>query len=173
MISSDLDSLSRQMLIEPIGLKNTRYVWDDRLMVSAACGHDREGNVKPDRTYYDRANAAYSLYTTAEDYARFIVEILKEDRRTEHSISDDMVTEMLSAFSHREDQEADWGLGWGMRTLSGQKQVYHSGSNRTGFRCYSEFFPGSGDGIVIMTNAMGGKELWKAAIDSWHADLDE
>ncbi|MFK8115269.1 MAG: serine hydrolase domain-containing protein, partial [Rubripirellula sp.] len=84
---TELDTLSREQLIEPLGLTNTRFRWDDRLMVNAACGHDHEGKVKANRNYYERANAAFSLYTCSEDYARFVVEILQEDRTAEHSIS--------------------------------------------------------------------------------------
>ncbi len=166
------DELSRENLIGPLELKNTRYIWDERLMVRASCGHDRDGRVKPNRNYYDSANAAYSLYTSAEDYAQFLVEILKSDRSSAHSLSGQTLTKMLSPVSHREDQDADWGLGWGLKMVNGQRQVYHSGSNGSGFRCYSEFFPDTGDGLVIMTNAISGKELWQAVVDQWHGEVD-
>ena len=42
--------------------------------------------------------------------------------------------------------------------------VYHGGSNGTGFRYYAEFDRKQGRGIVIMTNAIGGKELWQRVI---------
>jgi hypothetical protein len=42
--------------------------------------------------------------------------------------------------------------------------VYHSGANRTGFRSYCQFSPGRGTGIVVMTNGLGGGELWTRLI---------
>jgi CubicO group peptidase (beta-lactamase class C family) len=168
-LDADLDSLSRKRLIEPLKLKNTRYVWDDRFVVRSSCGHDRKGRVKTDRRYYDRANAAYTLYTSAEDYARFLVEILKTDRSAAHSISADMRTQMIKAVSHREQREADWGLGWGLRTLDGKRRVFHSGANGSGFHCYSEFIPETGYGFVIMTNSLNGDDLWNAVVNQWHA----
>ncbi len=168
-----LDVISQENLISPLGLKNTRYVWDEALMVKASCGHDHNGKVKLNRKYYDSANAAFSLYTSAEDYARFLVELLGSDRSAAHSLSKQMLTRMLSPISHREEQDADWGLGWGLRNLNGRRLVYHSGSNGTGFRCYSEFLPDSGDGLVIMTNAVSGKELWQASIDEWHKEVQD
>ena len=172
LTGTGLDKLSQEMLIDPLGLTGTRYVWIERLMADAAGGHDREGHLKDARKYYDSANAAYTLYTSAEDYARFVVEIMKQDRSAEHSLDSEMVKEMLTPFSHREDQDADWGLGWGLRDRGsdGDRTIfaYHSGSNGTGFRCYSEFSAEEGEGIVIMTNAVGGKELWNAAIEQWH-----
>ncbi|WP_425397066.1 serine hydrolase domain-containing protein [Aeoliella sp.] len=164
-----LDEFSRERLIKPLELHHTRFVWDDRFLVNASCGHDGEGRVKSIRKYYHKANAAYSLYTTTEDYARFLVEILKEDRTAPHSISAEMRSRMLTPISEREDQQAEWGLGWGLRKLDPHRQVYHSGSNGTGFRCYSEFFPETGDGLVIMTNSATGRQLWEAAVDQWHS----
>ncbi len=168
-----LDPMSQERLINPLGLKHTRYVWDDRLMVEAACGHDRDGEVKASRKYYRSANAAYTLYTSAEDYARFLVEIMATDRTQKHSLSSQMVDQMLTPNSHREEQNADWGLGWGLRnaTPNGDqpKLLYHNGSNGTGFRCHSEFQPERGTGLVIMTNAIGGKELYTALVEQWHA----
>ena len=167
-LQTDLDTLSLQRLIRPLKLGNTRWVWDDRMTLRASCGHDQSGQVKTARRYYDQANAAYSLYTTAEDYARFLVEILREDRSAAHSISAEMRSRMLTAASHRKDQAADWGLGWGLRTIHGQRMVYHSGANGTGFRCYCEFFPDAGHGLVLMSSAIGGRQLWKTVIDQWH-----
>jgi hypothetical protein len=59
-----------------------------------------------------------------------------------------------------------WGLGWAINeTVSGDR-IYHGGSNGTGFRCYCEFDCKQGRGIVIMTNAIGGKELWQRVIET-------
>lgn len=169
-LSVPLDSLARDKLIEPLGLENTSFSWLDEFSAHAACGHDRSGQRKTNRSYYAQANCAFSLYTTAEDYARFIVEILRKDRNAEHTISTASLEQMLVPISHREEQDADWGLGWGLRMDDGRNQVYHSGSNGSGFRCYSEFYPVTGEGLVIMTNGIGGKSLWKSVIEQWHTE---
>ena len=45
-----------------------------------------------------------------------------------------MVDLMLAPISHRKDQDADWGLGWGIRSRNREgdqrKFVYHSGFQR-------------------------------------------
>ncbi|MEO2016766.1 MAG: P1 family peptidase [Fuerstiella sp.] len=107
--NTDLDTLSLERLIKPLGLRNTGYVWDDRFTLRSFCGHDRTGAVKTQRKYFADANAAYSLYSSAADYAKFLVEIMKEDRGQSHSLSAKMRAEMLAVGSHREDQNADWG----------------------------------------------------------------
>ena len=168
VMRTELDAFSRRRLIDPLGLARTRFVWDESLVGKAACGHDGQGNEKSGRNYYDRANAAFTLYTTAEDYARFIVEVMQPGRTADHSLSRAVLDQMFTPHSRREEQDADWGLGWGMRSVDGQRLIYHGGSNGSGFRCYSEFQPDLGRGLVLMTNAVGGKKLWNQAIDQWH-----
>lgn len=168
----DLASLAMKQLVKPLQMHNTGFVWEDRFVARAACGHDRQGQVKGGRSHYDRANAAYTLYTSAEDYARFLVEMLREDRGGPYSLSTTMRDLMLTPVSHREDQDADWGLGWGIRKRDDQTQVFHGGANGSGFRCYSEFSPESGDGLVIMTNALAGDELWKQLVEQWRPSIE-
>jgi hypothetical protein len=56
------------------------------------------------------------------------------------------------------------GLGWAIDSTITGDVVYHSGANQTGFRCYSQFSPKDGSGIVIMTNGENGSELWQRLI---------
>lgn len=166
-LKTDLDTLANDTLIHPLKLGNTRFIWHDGFLAKASCGHDRDGKVKTGRRYYDQPNAAFTLYTSAEDYARFIVEILKDDRSATHSISIATRQQMLSPISHREDQDADWGLAWGLRRIDGGVRAYHGGANGSGFRCYSEFSLEDGDGLVIMTNGLNGASVWNAIVDTW------
>jgi hypothetical protein len=57
-----------------------------------------------------------------------------------------------------------WGLGWSMNTTAAGDIIHHGGSNGSGFRCFSQFAPSRGTGIVIMTNSAGGEELWARLI---------
>ncbi|MBI5726874.1 MAG: hypothetical protein HY965_03405 [Ignavibacteriales bacterium] len=56
------------------------------------------------------------------------------------------------------------GLGWGIDSTITGDVIYHSGSNQTGFRCYSQLRTNEGSGIVIMTNGENGSELWARLI---------
>ena len=170
-----LNSLMKEMLLEPIGMASSSYVWEQRYDDLASAGHDKAGEVKPNRRLYDRANAAYSLYCTADDYARFIMEVMREDRSAEYSLSNESIEEMLTPTievkgSHgRQAPRAGRskcvsvhrGLGWVVGKTDGDGiRAWHSGSNGTGFRCYSEFDPARRTGIVIMTGSVNGKSLY-------------
>ena len=163
-------------LFEPLGITLSSYVWQDRYEELAAAGHDPQGQVKPKRPLYRQANAGYSLYCTAYEYAKYLVEILKEDRSAEHSLSarsiDLMLTREVEATGRKPIRRSGEpasdtvhrGLGWAIDKTAAGDRIHHSGSNGTGFRCYCELDRARGTGIVIMTNAIGGRELWEQVI---------
>ncbi len=172
-----LEVHAQRTLFAPLGLKSTSFAWTAELDPKLATGHAEDGSVLP-RAKYTHANAAYSLVTTPEEYARFLVAIMKPDRSAPWSLSrrsrEAMLAHQVEADAREPIQrpgrarglETFWGLGWGINTTAAGDIVYHSGSNRTGFRCYSQFSPTRGSGIVIMTNGAGGGELWTRLISA-------
>ncbi len=170
-----LEVYAQRALFGPLGLRQMSYVWTPDVEPSLASGHDAGGKFLQ-RTRYTHANAAYSLYTTALNYAAFIVEIVKSDRSADPSLSRSSVEAMLGhqvALDARDPIERPgsarglavyWGLGWSVNTSAAGDIVHHSGSNRSGFRCFSQFNPGRGSGIVIMTNSTNGGDLWTRLI---------
>ncbi len=171
-----LEQYARKELFGPLGMTISSYVWQDRYQRLAAAGHDQEGRPKTKRPLYRQANAGYSLYCTPYEYAAFLVEILKQDRTAEHSLSARSISAMLTPTieavsrkpitrSGKTSSDTTYrGLGWAIDKTEGGHRAYHGGSNGTGFRCYCEFDPARGTGIVIMTNAVGGKRLWQRVI---------
>lgn len=74
-----LDVYAKRTLFDPAGLKHISYVWTEELDAKIAAGHDTAGAFLR-KTSYTHPNAAYTLYTSADDYAKFLVEIMKTDR---------------------------------------------------------------------------------------------
>ncbi len=170
-----LDVYARQTLLDPMGLAHTSFAWREELDGMIAGGHTAEGKFL-EKTRYTHPNAAYTLYTSADDYARFLIEIIKPDRTAPYSLRQSTVDTMLArqvAVTSREPIERPgrargtavyWGLGWSMNATAQGYIFHHSGANRSGFRCFSQFNPTTGSGIVIMTNGMGGGDLWTRLI---------
>jgi CubicO group peptidase (beta-lactamase class C family) len=170
-----IEDYARRTLFVPLGMKSTSYVWTPALDANLATGHKADGT-RLERARYRHANGAYSLVTTASDYARFLVALLAPERAAPHGLSGASVTAMLKhqvRADAREPierpgrargREVFWGLGWGLNTTAEGDVVYHSGANRTGFRSYCQFSPERGTGIVVMTNGLGGGELWTRLI---------
>ncbi|MCC6125058.1 MAG: serine hydrolase [Pirellulales bacterium] len=166
------EQYAQKTLFEPLGIALSSYEWQDAYEKLAAAGHDDRGEAKPDRPLYREANAAFSLYCTPIEYAIFIQEILAPDRSRPQSISASMRESMLTRAveaagrkpilrgGKRSSQPAYYGLGWAIDVAESGDRIYHGGSNGSGFRCYCEFDPKTGAGIVIMTNAVNGDKLW-------------
>jgi CubicO group peptidase (beta-lactamase class C family) len=166
---------ARKTLLDPLGLAHTSFVWTERLDAHIAAGHDDRGAFL-EKTRYVHANAAYTLYTSPDDYATFLIAIMAPDTAAQYSLRQGSIANMLAhqvAVPSREPIERPgkakasavyWGLGWGINATGRGDIVYHSGANRSGFRCYSQFNPSTGSGIVIMTNGLGGSDLWTRLI---------
>jgi CubicO group peptidase (beta-lactamase class C family) len=162
---------ARKTLFDPLGMSRTSYVWTKSMDSLLAAGHAADGTFLR-KTTYTHANAAYTLYTTAREYAAFLVEILKIDRSSPSSVSAASVGAMLAhhvAVDSRmpvgrpgraRGNAVYWGLGWSVNTTEEGDIVHHSGSNRSGFRSFCQFSPLRGSGLVIMTNGVRGDELW-------------
>ncbi len=173
LTGTDYDTHLRLSLLEPLGMTRSRHVWLDAWKTNAAAGHDDAGRVKSGRRFYLKPNAAYTLYTTPRDYAAFVIEMMHGERDAPHSLSAGSVRLMLTPQSPptgrtpllRRDRpfpgEIRFGLGWGIETTASGSRIRHGGTNGTGFRCYCEFDPANGHGVVIMTNGSSGGGLWK------------
>jgi len=150
-------------------------MWKEDIDSLLSSGHDAQGKFLT-KSKYLHPNSAYSLYTTADDYGRFLTEILKTDRSDYYSLSEYSLEEMMKPQvdvlvrdpidrpGRSLGLHVYWGLGWAIDSTASGKIVYHSGANRTGFRCYSQFNPEEGSGIVIMTNSLNGGKLWRELI---------
>lgn len=175
---TDLESHMQSTLLWPLGMSRSSLIWQADRAANAAAGHDANGKLKENRRHYSHPNAAFTLYCTPRDYAAFVLEIMKSDRGAEHSLKAETINLMLEPASpptgrallarqgRTGEGEIRYGLGWQIEPTPSGPRVRHSGSNGTGFRSYVEFDPARGDGIIIMTNAEGGANLWKELVEA-------
>ncbi len=173
--NESLESYAKRTLFDKLGLESTSFVWTEKFNPQIATGHNTDGNCN-ERKKYLHGNAAYTLYTTSNEYAKLIIEIMKPGNQNDYSLSDSMIKEMLTHQVRVDTRDVIdrpgrnlglqgfRGLGWAIDSTITGDVIYHSGANQTGFRCYSQFSPKDGSGIVIMTNGENGSELWQRLI---------
>ena len=76
-------------------MEHSSYVWRGEFEANVAFPHDPEGTSQPNR-HVSEPNAAYSLLTTASDYARFLAALLRGDElEQERSRAHQMVCQKL------------------------------------------------------------------------------
>lgn len=157
-----MSAWTEKTLFEPFGMTDSSYVWKDSLKDHFAAAHDKEGKLKKNKKNFKQANAAFSLYTTPTDYARFLIEMMKTDRSGQYSLKSDMIEKMTTLQVRPEEgnERSCRCLGW----VKNGAWVNHSGSNG-GFRCKSRFNRDTQSGCVIMTNSDSGCKVWEEILN--------
>lgn len=171
LTGQSVDAWMEQALLKPLNMTRSSYIWHTSFDDNCAGGHDKDGKLKEPRGFYDRGNAAFSLYTTPSDYALFLIEMMKPDRSASHSLKAETIERMttLQVEPEEGDESSRRSLGWVVASEEKGGWVCHSGSNGTGFKCTSRFDRKSQSGCVIMTNSDRGFKVWEsilAIIDS-------
>jgi CubicO group peptidase (beta-lactamase class C family) len=184
--ATDFDPYMKANLLVPFGMASSGYVWCDTFEKHAARPHDEQG--KPTRQFKRgpvdaaRYGAAGGLHTTATDYAKFLIEILKPRPVDAFRLRKSSLREMLrpqvkilpptdpaiarAVESVREmlrpqvrtNVSMSQALGWQLQHTEKGDFICHGGGN-PGF---SAFVVGSvprKSGLVILTNADSGYKV--------------
>jgi len=155
-----LTGKSFQQLVEeevliPFGMKHSAIVWKDDLEKNAAYGHYAIDN--PRRLgKYMKSNAAYTLYTTATDYTKFIQQALFKGKGLKPRTHKLMVSKSSEAqrdkiFS-KEDSYVPCALGFRLQINEAGTAYWHTGSN-PGFRCFFIAYPKTKESLVVFMNS--------------------
>ena len=143
----------RKEVLDPLGMTRSCMVWRPEYEKMAANGHDLLGKPQEIRRY-EESHVAASLYTTAEDYAKFVVAVLAgRDLRPE--ILKAMLTSQI-------DMDKEKGLGW---SLGFGTQIDRNGpalwqwGDYTVFRNYIIAYPAKKNAVVYLTNGFNGLSI--------------
>jgi CubicO group peptidase (beta-lactamase class C family) len=108
-----LDTTLRRLIFEPLGMHRSSYTWQLAFEANYADPHDAEMEpgtiIKP-----SEPNAAASLKTTADDFARFLQAVLAGA-----GLRRDTARLWFEPQVHLHDVQIAWGLGWGLEPKSG------------------------------------------------------
>jgi CubicO group peptidase (beta-lactamase class C family) len=157
-----LYSLSERLVFQPFAMTRSSYVWDWRFDPNRAYPHDAFGRPalggKP-----GEGNAAWSLQTTAADFARFLVGVLDGSRlrpemaqawlRPQINIHYPGIQNLAQTLEGEVSTGLAWGLGWGLEPAD--SKFFHWGDNGN----FKAFTIGSIQGrnaLVSFWNGAGG-----------------
>jgi CubicO group peptidase (beta-lactamase class C family) len=107
-------------------------------------------------------NAASSLVTTAQDYARFLAALMDSAPPAPWRLRDSLRREMLSPLLAVQKDLPLWrGLGWSIERCHGAMRFGHEGNNDGRFTAYVGAEAAAGRGLVILTNDGAGFGLYQ------------
>jgi len=156
-----LEAFMERNLLGPFGLEDSSYVWCDEYEGRMAHPHDEKGKAGELRRRPE-AMSASSLYSTSEDLARFMFEIVGPSSRDAHHRSPATVNEMLTP-QIRINDYISWGLGWGLQHTDDGVSFWQWGDNG-GYKNFAIASREQGNGVVILTNGANGLRLCEEII---------
>jgi len=163
----------QQEVLRPLGMTSSSYIWQDRYDTLKAYRHDilgeltgrnqpqnlhdTTGATSPHTPVRETGNAAASLVTTAEDYARFIVAVM-DGKGLKRSTWEQMLTPQIRVTPKY--PPIAWGLGWGLETMDEGKYFWHWGDNGDSKAYITAFLPKK-DAVVYFADGSNGLAFTK------------
>jgi CubicO group peptidase (beta-lactamase class C family) len=150
------EGLADKYLFKPLGLKNTSYVSQPWFEGRVAVPSIRGRSIEP--IFTQHFVAADLVYTTAADYACFMLSVLRDDS-LKPSIAADRIRIQRSLKSALCDgtkaitcpDDIGPGLGWQILTFVNHTILTHDGSD-PGVTSFAYLDKATGDGAVIFAN---------------------
>lgn len=166
-----LNEYMREAVFRPLGMTSSSYVWRPDYDSRTATGHDFSGQPTDKRKPKD-ANVAYTLHTTAADYARFVEALingkgLKRATFREMERPQVAVDPECASCTDRAPKELSknvfWGLGVGIQQTSDGESLWHGGDNGS-FKCYMLAYPKQKIGVVMFANGENGLSITEEVV---------
>lgn len=143
-----LEDLAITYVFEPLKMTSSSFIWQSKFASNIAVGHS-DMSAALDKFTPQTANAAFSLHTTAADYARFMLamyngEGLKQSQKKEFT------SVQVSA-----GDGIFWGIGWGLQPSLSGASIWHWGDN-PGYKSFAFLSADGQKGFVMMSNSANG-----------------
>jgi CubicO group peptidase (beta-lactamase class C family) len=110
-----LETLMQKEVLDPLGMTRSCLIWRDEYGRTMANGHDFFGQPNEFRKRTE-AHAAASLYTTAEDYAKFVCAVLNGEGLRPETLKEMLTIQSEIDKGNEKFNGAGWSLGFGTQT---------------------------------------------------------
>ncbi|HSV97570.1 MAG TPA: serine hydrolase domain-containing protein [Spirochaetota bacterium] len=162
----------RTEVLLPLGMRNSSYEWSADMHPPVPPGHDTNG--KPVPVYVYPEKAAGGLFSTVGDIAAFVCAGMTRFSHVRHGVLS--AGSIAALYTPRVEIPGLYGLafdayGFGHfieRFPDGTFAVSHGGQG-TGWMTHFHSIPGTGDGIVILTNSQRSWPLFAEILGDWAA----
>lgn len=160
-----MDVLLQERIFPRYGMESSSARWTPVAGAAFSLGFDTDGKVNKVRDCVrtggvaPEPNAAWSLYSYAADYARFLCGLMEDRGGLSPELFEQMTTQQNSA-----DEHIAWGLGFGIPKAS-PSVLWHWGDN-DGFKSFAVWDKVTGDGAVINTNSDNGLPFYMEVLKS-------
>ena len=153
-------------ILNPLGMTHSSYTIDDTILKASSLEHNNFAEVIDFELF--TAQAAAGLHTTIEDFTKFALASLYENKKNSKN------QQILSAATLEQMMEpavasnGSYGLGYQVDAINGTSMVLrgHGGAN-TGWHALFMVDPVSNDGFVMITNGGAGSNIYRQVFCDW------
>ena len=155
VMGRDLGQLAEGEIFKPLQMNNSTLSWTHAVNNHLSYTFDSQGRMEQKRTHSGfsvctEPNAACTLYTTIDDYTKFILNIIDNKNI---SLSSASFNNMIDAHN-KISENLFWGLGWGIYRKE-NKLIWHWGDNGS-FQSFVCLDLNTKSGVLIFTNSFNG-----------------
>ncbi|HMM43168.1 MAG TPA: serine hydrolase domain-containing protein [Thermomicrobiales bacterium] len=177
VLGQGYEQAMRERVFEPAGLGHSFFFAHEAIVHSAAIGHtlvDPAGDEHQVASKYPLprcVNPAGGIISTVDDLLGFAAMHMNGG-----TVGDRQMLSAASAAAMQEKQTSaanwadEWGIGWDIRWVGGEKLIGHGGSTN-GFQARLTAVPNRGYAIAILTNSGRGAAL-NNAVERWALSND-
>jgi CubicO group peptidase (beta-lactamase class C family) len=144
----------KERIFDPLGMNQTRIVSHSDLIPHRASGYHRFGDTFVNGEFVDDSILGYGgggIVSTAPDMARWAMAFESGKLLKRETIDLAWTPATLN-----DGGSAPYGLGWGIGSINGHRQVEHSGAHVTGFTSQLSLYPEDRLAVVVLTNSAAG-----------------
>lgn len=162
-----LETFARKTVFEPLGMKDSSFVWQERYERSKANGHKPSGQIGQIRKP-SVAKGYATLHTTILDYAKFVAAVLNKTGLKKGTLEqmlkpqvqvDEACVNCLNREPANLSRTISWGLGWGLEQTEKGQAFWQWGDNNSEFHNFVMAYPGEKKALVVFTNSGNGHSI--------------
>lgn len=147
-------------VLAPLGMTHSRFEWGITNAGEELLDADGIAAATGDRTI---ASAAWSLVTTAADYAHLLLAMLNPGEHHTAALRATSIAAMLTPQVMVGNRpKLWWGLGWGLQQTERGISFWHWGGPQNSYTSYTATLLEQGTGVVILTNSAAGLPVCKS-----------
>lgn len=159
-----LQQLADELIFQPLKMNDTRYIWDKNMDTTRlSLSYDKAGNTY-DIVKNKTPNAADDLFTTIEDYGKFLVSVMNSDG-LKQKVFNEMISPQVASSKGKH-----FGLGFEIYNFdNGNTALSHGGADK-GVQTSVFILPKTKQGLLIFTNVDDGYKVYEKLLIHYLGD---
>lgn len=162
LTGDSLGKLAIDYVFRPLGMTRSSYVFSEEFENDFTLSHKSNGELR-EKIKIQKPNAAASLQTTSEDYAKFLVSLYSGGQMD--PVTRDRMFKPVAPVEKNQETEypVSWSLGLGVQETPSGIQIFQWGDNYT-FKGFFTLNIRTGNGLIYLSNSENGLSPLKEII---------